>query len=191
MLLSSCLGSATGQTGRLVPPAAPVEAVSDRYGSTTVVDPYRWMERADADARFFPLLEAQNAYRRALMTPLTRQHDALLARLRLAASGRPRVSAWQRAGGRLFYEEPSDDDRTVVLRVLEPNGKRHTLLDPSMFGALANASIRAYSPSNDGRYVAVGVALGRARRVTLRVVDVKTGAVLPDAIDRCDYVAVN
>ena len=50
------------------PPAAPVRDVTDIYFGQTIVDPYRWMEKADPE--FVAWLGHQNAYSRAVLATI-------------------------------------------------------------------------------------------------------------------------
>jgi prolyl oligopeptidase len=184
LLLTSAPRSAGAASG---PPPVPVEPVTDNYFGTSVVDPYRWMESGSADPRFLPLLKAQNAYTASLLAPLAAQHDALAARLLTLSEGAARVSDWQQAGGRLFFEELGPSQAVSVLRAREADGTTRTLFDPATFAdAASHAAISYFQPSFDGSHVAVGIALGGSEATTIRVLDVKTGKLLPDAISRAD-----
>jgi prolyl oligopeptidase len=168
-------------------PAVPVEPVTDNYFGTPVVDPYRWMEKGAADPRFIPLLKAQDAYTAQLLAPLSAQRDALEARLLKLSQSGDHVSSWQQAGGKLFFEELGSTQTVPVLRVREASGAIRTIFDPSTFaGASSHAAISYFTPSIDGSLVAIGVALGGSEEATIRVLDVKTGTLLSDAISRGD-----
>jgi len=168
-------------------PAVPVEPVTDTYFGTSVVDPYRWMERGAADPRFLPMLRAQDAYTASLLAPLAAAHDALQTRLLTLSRSVARVSDWQQFGGRLFYEELAPSQAVSVLRVRDTNGSARTIFDPSTFAdAASHAAISYFQPSLDGSRVAIGVALGGSEEATIRVLDVKRGALLPDSISRGD-----
>ena len=170
------------------PPVAPIAPVTDNDFGTSVVDPYRWMEQGTKDPRFVPLLRAQNAYTAALLAPLAAQHNALRNKLLALSTGTARISSWQQAGGKLFYEQLNPDASVAVLNVREKDGSIRTLFDPAKYGnATSHAAIDYFSPSFDGSRVAVGVALGGSENDTIRVIETQTGTVLPDTITRAEY----
>jgi prolyl oligopeptidase len=187
-LLVSSPARIVASTG--VPPATPAEPVTDNYFGTIVVDPYRWMERGASDPRFLPLLKAQNAFMASLLAPLAGPRDALKARLLSASKSVAGPYGWKRAGGRFFYQEVRTTQDVSVLRVREPDGVTRTLFDPSTFASgTSHAAITYQQPSIDGSHVAVGVALGGSEETTTRILDVRTGALLPDAISRTNQGA--
>ena len=169
-------------------PVAPVENVTDTYFGTTVVDPYRWMETGKADPRFLDYLKAQSDYTQSVLAPLLTQRDALRDKLLALSKGVARISAWQQAGGQLFFEELDPTASVPVLRVKDTTGQTRTLLDPAQFAtATTHVAIDYFQPSQDGTYVAVGAAEAGSENDTIHVVETATGKALPDQITRTQY----
>lgn len=170
------------------PPVAPVHDVVDRYWGVDVHDPYRGLEdlRSPATQAW---IKGQADYTDGLLAKLPIR-DELLARIEELDSGRPfRVSGIKRAPGRLFYLKVRAEDNLPRLYVRAASGgEERLLLDPA---AIASAdgghfSISWYAPSADGRRVVYGLAPSGSEEDILHVMDVETGKVLPDAIDRME-----
>jgi prolyl oligopeptidase len=149
---------------------------------TEVRDPYRWLEDGDTEETA-AWTAAQNARTRAVLDALPRRpllHRRLEALLRVGTVGAPAVAA-----DRVFtLEREGDQDQAVLVvrSAIDPDEPPRVLVDPHRLAADHAAAIDWFSPSPDGRLVAYGVSEAGSERGTLRVVDVGTGAVLPDAI---------
>ncbi|HET6275792.1 MAG TPA: prolyl oligopeptidase family serine peptidase [Candidatus Cybelea sp.] len=172
----------------MAPPLAPAEPVTDNYFGTSLVDPYRWMEKSPPDPRFLAYLRAQSAYTTSVLAPLSTPRDALQKKLMALSTGVAHVSDWQKAGNKLFFEELEPAASVSVLRVKEGSNEPITLLDPSRFAAAgSHVAIDYFAPSLDGTYVAVGAAAAGSEDDTIHVVDTASGRVLPEAITRTEY----
>ena len=192
LLIIACIGVLTivaPASAATAPPVAPVEPVTDTYFETTVVDPYRWMEKGPRDPRFLAYLRAQSTYTASVLTPLQSQRDALQAKLLTLSEGVARISDWQKAAGNLFFEELDPAASVSVLRVQTGANAPRTLLDPATFAtANTHVAIDYFAPSLDGAYVAVGAAKAGSEDDTIHVVETATGNdCLPDAIMRTQY----
>ncbi|NPD70183.1 hypothetical protein HN018_27085 (plasmid) [Lichenicola cladoniae] len=93
-----------------------------------------------------------------------------------------------RVGDTLFYERRLTDDGPFVLfsRPL-PNGPETLLLNPVRTSGQAGASIQTYTPSPDGRFVAVALTNHGSEEAVLRVLKVSSQSLLPDVIDRARF----
>jgi prolyl oligopeptidase len=157
--------------------------VVDVVHGVEVADPYRWLEDGDApETRAW--VAAQNARTRALLDALP-QRSGLVDRFAelfgAGAAGAPSIR-----GGRLFSLDRWGDHEQAVLVVRDAYGEApppaRTLLDPHELSGDSTASLDWYAPSLDGRLVAFGTSTGGDERSTLGVLDVATGARLPDSI---------
>ena len=176
-----------------VPPAAPVaqiRPVSDRYGATTLIDNYRWMEAQP------------NPELRAFMTAETAQADAALRRL----SGREKLAQTIAAldfpavvvpsvvqdGDAIFYlhRGPTDDVARLMTRGVA-GGESRLLVDPEMLAdAPMHSEIGAFVPSPDGNFVAYGLANAGPDSSVLRVHDVANNSELAEHIADTRFAAV-
>jgi prolyl oligopeptidase len=97
-------------------------------------------------------------------------------------------------GDRLFTVDRWDDrDRAalVVRSLSDPTpGPGRVLLDPADATGELTTAIDWYQPSPDGSLVAFGTSTGGDERSTLRVLDVASGDLLPDAISRTRAASV-
>lgn len=157
-------------------PTTPREPVVDTYFGTRVVDPYRWME-ARTSPRFVAWLHTQDDHARAALGRIPRRAE-LLARVAAHSAGGEAVRSVRIAGGRQFYlkRRPSDDGFKLFVR--EPTGAERVLIDP------APAAIDYYEPSHDGARLAYAMSTSGSEDSVLRVLDVATGAISDEAIDR-------
>lgn len=191
LLAALALASCHRSPSRPTTPAATAELtprrpVVDRYHGVEVTDDYQWLEDTDAPA-VRSWVAAQNRRTRAAL-------DALPGReaieRQLTAIYNAEVASYSRAvhrGGRLFAMRtrpggqqpflvvmPSADERSAERVVLDPNA-----LDPS-----GQTAIDLFSPSHDGRRVAVALARNGSEVGELHVYDVESGRELGDTIER-------
>jgi len=164
-------------------PDAQPGKVSDTYFGTPVADPYRWMEQPDS-APLAAFLKAQDEATHALFGTLAQPRSQLLERIRQLQRGTASVRFVSRVADRYFFLE-TPIGATAANLVVRPvaGGEKRVLLDPARFGtAGGHPSIDFYSPSNDGRRIAVAVSHGGGEDWVLRFLDVASGQMLPDEI---------
>ncbi len=171
------------------PPVAPVHDVVDKYWGVEVHDPYRSLENLKAP-EVQTWIKAQADYTDGVLNKLPIR-DALLARLEELDSGRAfRISGLERtADGRLFYQKVRAEENLSKLYVRGANGGAERLLiDPSAMVSTdgGHFSISWYVPSPDGHRVVYGIAASGSEQDVLHVMDVETGKVLKDSIDRME-----
>jgi prolyl oligopeptidase len=129
-------------------------------------------------------------YTQTIMAPLGAPRDKLLTRLVELDNAVSKVRSWQRAGREIFYLEIAPGATVPSLMVRGEDAKTRKLLDPTQFDDQgSHAAIDYFAPSYDGKYVLAGVSLGGSENSTLRVVEVGTGRLLPDAITRTQYAS--
>jgi prolyl oligopeptidase len=174
------------------PPVAPVRPVVDTLFDTTIVDPYRWME-TPGDSGFDAWMRAENDYARAILERLPNRAE-IGARLRALYDADVEVSDVQRYGGRYFYlkTEPGQEVELLYTRV-GLSGRERILVDPARLGTdtTTHMAIDYFFPSNDGRYVAVGLSPGGSEESVLHVFESATGRDLGERIDRAQFSTVS
>ncbi len=172
------------------PPVAPVRPVTDTYFGVQVTDPYRYMENLtdpDVEAWF----KGQNEYTRGVLAKIPGR-NALLARIRELDQSTPaKVSDVNLIpGGRIFYRKMLATETVPKLYVRDGlDGKERILLDPAKYQADPGShnAISYYSPSWDGKMVAVGVSPGGSENAIIHILEVDTGKELPETIDRARF----
>jgi prolyl oligopeptidase len=163
-------------------PDAPPSPVVDDYHGTSVADPYRWLEEAEAPATT-RWVDAQNALTRSLLDGPDR--DAIKKRLS-ELYDYPRISVPARKGTRYFYTRNPGLLNQAILYVREGlTGPERVLLDPNTLTTDGTAALTAASVSHDGALLAYGISRSGSDRQEILVRDVGTGQ---DRADRLRWV---
>lgn len=164
-------------------PAAAIRAVSDSVHGIPLEDPYRWMERDDAE--FKGWLQASGGYTRKLLRGIP-GWDALLGRVRELTLASRSVGAVTRAGSGLFFLRSESGAPLARLVVQTPEGGERLLFDPEAAREEGgpHLSIDNFKPSPDGSLVAVNVARGGGEVTRVHVIETATGAIRPDVVER-------
>jgi prolyl oligopeptidase len=165
------------------PPPAPVRPVTDTLHGVAVTDPYRWME--DEGQELTDWLRAQDAYTRAVLARIPGR-DRLLTELRALTTDAAVVSQARRVGDQYVYLKRNAGEQVSKLYIREGSaGVERLLVDPAtMGGGAGRITIGEYAVSPDGRYVAVHAAPGGSEVGSIRIMEVATGEVIPQSIDR-------
>src|SRR6201997_5583722 len=169
------------------PPDTPTHAVTDEYFGTKIVDSYRWLEDLKSP-EVSAWMKAQNDYTRSVLDRIPGR-EKLRARIAQLDDTGVRVSAFQSYGGRWFYlkRAPGQDNQKLYTRD-SAAAAEHLLLDPETLTANSvHYSIGYYTPSPDGKLVAVGIAPGGSENAVLHVLDAATGKELGEHIDRVQF----
>jgi len=170
------------------PPVAPVRPVTDVYHGVKVVDPYRYMERLD-DPEVQAWIKGQAEYAQQYLRAIPGR-DRLYQRIRELDAGAPYqlhvVRRW--ANGDLHYLKRLAGENLDKLYVRDgKTGAERLLVDPERFASGSkHAALNFTSASDDGRYVAYGIAAAGSEQTTLHVIEVASGNDLPDTIDRME-----
>lgn len=155
-----------------------------------VADPYRWLE-ADDDPEVVRWSTEQDRRTREALGALASRpawHERFLA---LAAE--PVSTSASRHGAWLFTLERGPGQEQFVLAVRpagDPGAPYRVLVDPAGLAGDAAVALDWFYPSEDGSLVAYGLSEGGDERSTLHVLEVATGAVLPDRIPHTHASAV-
>lgn len=157
------------------------EPFTETVFGVTIDDPYRWMEKADRRAELEAWVNASSLHTTTELAALPGR-EALYNDMQALSRAADRFYGVQEAGGKLFYQKLSTDQQIPVLMVRE-NGQDRLLLDP-MAGTDGKTprAISSYSPSPDGRYVAIHIGEGGGETGAIRIYDVATGQAGPDAL---------
>lgn len=164
------------------PPVARTVDAADTAFGLTLPDPYRWME-GENNAEFGAWLQAQGRFARGRLDALPR---LAFWRETLGAAGRAgTVNRLQTpSAGKVFFLRLAQG-KEGVLMLRERDGRERLLLDPAtLAGAGGTASITGFSPSPDGRRVAVNIGRGGGEITRIEILEVDSGRMRAgDAID--------
>ena len=162
-----------------MPPPTRKDTVTETFFGTTVDDPYRWLEDADAPA-VKQWIAAQNAWTEKAMDGFKDAKTIARRVGELSLTSTERFNP-EIVGNTLFYmRQTPPQPQAVLVAQPWPRGKARVLVDPN--AAHGSTAITGYWPSPDGKYVAYGTAEGGNEETTIHFVDVATGKVLPDAL---------
>ena len=173
-----------------VTPVARVEPVSETLWGETIVDPYRWMENPK-DADWEPFMKGQAAYTRQVLDGIAGR-TALHTRISKLSGDLPLAQLPQPAAGRLFYELRPKGANQFKLFVRDgAQGAERLLIDPTTLRGEggAHVSLDWWSASPDGRYVVHGLSPAGSENSVLQILEVDTGKLLPERIDRTQYAS--
>jgi prolyl oligopeptidase len=166
-------------------PVAPVRPVTDTYFGTEVVDNYRYLENLK-DPEVAGWMKAQANHTRTTLDSLPGR-AALEERIHALSNTDLRRSGFTRIGNRYFYLQLESGAQQPKLFYRDGlNGEEHQLIDPSQLGkgTSTHYALDFFKPSHDGKLLAYGLSAGGSEESVLHVLNVETGEILPDAIDR-------
>jgi oligopeptidase B len=177
-----------GQTPQ--PPVAPVIAHSETRHGTTVVDSYYWL-RDKSNPEVIKYLEAENAYTEAMTRDLKPFQDVLYAEM-LKHLKQTDLSVPVREGGYYYYTRTEEGKQYPIhcRKKGSLDAKEEVLLDLNALGKGRKfVGLGAFVMSDDQNLLAYTIDFVGYRQFSLQVKDLRTGATLPDTMERVDSVA--
>jgi prolyl oligopeptidase len=173
-------------------PVAPVRPVTETYFGTPVVDNYRYMEKLD-DPEVQNWMKAQATYTRHVLDGLPGR-AALLDRITALSNVGTSRGGFVRRGQRYFYQVSRPGDPVPRLCCRDGlQGEERLLIDPGKLGqgTTTHYALDYFVPSWDGKKLAYGVSAGGSEASVLHVMEVETGKILSEAIDRASDSVVS
>lgn len=154
--------------------------VTDVLHGERIVDPYRWLEASESD-EVREWTSVQNGLTEAYLAEYPGRagiRSRLETLLSIGVLGTPTP-----AGGRYFYQRRDGAQNQPVLWVRDGvNGADRVAVDPNALNSEGTTALDWYYPSEDGRLLAYGLSENGREESVLHVLDVSTGALLPDRI---------
>jgi prolyl oligopeptidase len=198
-LMGSLPLAARAQTAAASPalPVAQARNVPETFFGTVVDDPFRHFEDVK-NPEVAAWMKAHSEHAHRLLKGISGR-AALREQLeRLDASASARVVGVRRvpsAQGELYlYETRSPQDEQFKLAVRQGlQGAERVLFDPATLQRRTGKphAINYFSPSPDGRLVALGVSASGSEEASLRVLEVATGRQLGPEISRAQFGALS
>jgi prolyl oligopeptidase len=170
-------------------PATRREAVTDVLHGQRVEDPYRWLEDASQpDVQAW--MREQDRLARAGLAGLPGR-DALASRFRELY-----YIEWYspplHEGKRWFFvRKHADREKTIVYYRDQADGPDQVLFDPNTMSEDGSITLRGWSPSRSGRYVAYKLSRNNADHATMYVRDLDTGKDLPEVFEGARYASAS
>jgi prolyl oligopeptidase len=175
-------------------PATRTVEQSDSYHGTTIEDPFRWLEDTTSDDTK-QWVEAQNRVTFDYLRQLPAR-DRIQARLKklwnFERYGMPR-----QYGTTYFYTYNNGLQNQNVLYVADSldaapaENNRRELLDPNRLSSDGTVALSGIVPSDDGKYLAYGIASAGSDWNTWRVRDVASGKDLNDQLEWIKFSSVS
>jgi oligopeptidase B len=172
------------------PPVAPlIEHHETRYG-TVVTDNYFWL-RDKSNPQVSDYLNAENAYT-AEVTKSLKPFEESLYKEMLSHVKQTDLSVPVRRSGYYYYSRTEEGKQyPIECRKKDSlNAREEVLLDLNELGRGKKfVALGAFEVSDDQNLLAYTIDYTGYRQFSLHVKDLRTGAVLPDSMDRVDSVA--
>lgn len=165
------------------------DVVDDHFG-VAVADPYRWLEQeAASDTGVADWVAAQNRVTDAYLETLPGRE---VFRERLTELyGADFVSAPFKRGELYFYIRQAGLVNQPSLMVRNGvDGPERVLIDPNTWSDDGATALAEWSPSQDGTLVAYAVQDGGTDWRTINVLDVATGEVMDDKVERARFTSI-
>lgn len=187
VLFSSLLAFRPVQQSTIAaPPTTPRHAVTDDYQGVKVTDDYRWLEDWN-DPAVKQWSAAENQRTRQYLDHLS-SRPLIKERLQqLFAGSSGRYFGLQYRAGMLFAmkaQPPRQQPMLVTLRSADDLAGEKTIVDPNAMSEKGSITIDLFSPSLDGKLVAVSLSEGGSENGTAHVFEAATGKELADRVPR-------
>ena len=172
----------------VTPPKARVEVVEDTLHGKKVADPYRWLEdSSNPDTQQF--MKDELAYTHSLLDrqpQKERIHTRLSELLQIGSVESPAVE-----GVLYFHTRRDGGQNQPVLYVRQGvNGNDRELVNVNSLAADGTVALDWWDVSPKGKYLAYGTSPGGSEISMLHVIDVATGKLLAENIDRCRAASI-
>jgi prolyl oligopeptidase len=164
--------------------------VVDVHFGQEIADPYRWLEHdVRHDEAVAAWVAAQNAVTDTYLRTLPGR-DVFQARL-TALFDHERLAAPYERGGRYFYTRNSGLENQPALYVREgAYGAERLLIDPNTWSEDGATALAEWEPSEDGSLLAYTIQDGGSDWRTIRVLDVVTGQIPEDQVERARFTSI-
>jgi prolyl oligopeptidase len=163
--------------------------VSDNYHGTTIQDPYRWLEDTES-SETAAWVESQNKTTFAYLEtiPLREKLRERLTKLwNYERYGQP-----IKYGSRYFFTHNNGLQNQSVLYTAESiESPRQLLLDPNTLRDDGTVALSGWVPSDDGKYLAYGLAAAGSDWNTWTIRDVATQKDLPEKLEWIKFSSVS
>jgi len=174
-------------------PVAPVRNVPETFFGTTVDDPYRDLEKVD-DPAVQAWMKAHAEHARRTLDAIPGRAALRAAIERYDGASAARVVGVVRLPGEIYFYErrAADEDQLKLYMRRGLNGREILLFDPEPLKKASGKAhaINYFTPSPDGRYVALGVSAGGSEDASLRVIDTATRKQVGGEITRAEFGGV-
>ena len=187
---SSVTAQEGNTSGMLQPPATEKKPKITEVNGDKLVDNYFWL-REKANPAVIAHLEGENAYTAAVMKPTEAFQDKLYNEI-LSHIKQTDVNVPYRQGNYFYYAKTKEGLQYPIFyrKKGSLDAPEELILDQNELAkGLKFMSVGALVPSDDGNLLAYSTDSTGYRQYTLQVKDLRTGALLPEKIERVDSLA--
>ncbi len=167
------------------PSIAPVRPVTDTYFGVKVTDPYRYMENMD-DTVFLKWMQEYAEYSRGMLDDISGREELIDWFHHLDQRKSDKIYGLKIVStGRYFYLKLTPEDEVGKLYYRDGYEEEEQLLyDPAAYndGTGANFVIGNIHPDFKGDRIGISVAPDGSESLTMIIMDVASGKLLPDKI---------
>ena len=175
-------------------PTAPVRNAPEVFFGTTVDDPYRDFENIKAPA-VAAWMKAHSDFAHATLKSINGRADLREKLERYDSAAASRVGEVIRLPGELYFYQrrgaKDDQFKLYMRRGLQGTEKR--VFDPETLKKATGKphAINYYTPSPDGKRVAIGISAAGSEEAVLRVLDTDTGRQIGPLVPRAQFGGVS
>jgi prolyl oligopeptidase len=189
ILLAFAAVAASSGRAQSPPIPTPREPVTNTYHGVAVVDDYQWLEDWSNPA-VRDWTRQQNERTRAYFDKLP-FYDGLKQQIsELIEDSSASYILGGRRGGMIFatrFKPPAQQPVLIRLKSLYPPALRKVVFDPNLWNTNGTTAMDWYTPSTDGRLVAVCLSEKGSENGVLHFFETETGRPLPDIIPGVQY----
>jgi prolyl oligopeptidase len=172
---------ATAKSSRLSYPTAPRADQVDKYHGVAVEDPYRWLEDLGSDETR-AWVEAENKLTASILDEVPAR-EAIRRRL-TTLWNYPRYGVPIKRGGRYFYSKNNGlQNQSVIYWATRLHAEPKVLIDPNALSPDGTIAITNYQISDNGQFMAYGLATAGSDWQEWHVRDVASGKELADKLE--------
>ncbi|WP_373513876.1 prolyl oligopeptidase family serine peptidase [Persicitalea sp.] len=163
-------------------PKTPKRPVTDTYFGKKVVDNYRWLEdmsNPETQAWF----KAQGDYTNAMLAQIPGRDKLIQTFVDYDKLLSVRYGEIKKQGNTYFYRKTLPSENAGKLYAREgKNGSETLLFDPTTYDKTKTYLMTAFTPSDDGKKMAIGLQEGGAELSTVRFMDIATKTFSPESL---------
>ena len=191
-LFASCALALVTAAAAAAQPQYPPTAkrpVTDTYHGVTVTEDYRWLED-DASPEVKRWIAEQNSVTRGVIDAVPQRADIGARVAELLRTAPVRRYDFQYRGGKLFALKIQPPKNQPILVLLPSSGDvaaERVVLDPNAIDPSGRTTIDFFTPSFDGKRVAVSLSKNGSEDGTAYVYDIASGQRLGDEISGVTY----
>ena len=174
---------------KTTPPVAEKKPIVNEYQGTKVEDDYQWLEK-ETDPAVKSWSDAENKQTRAYLDSLASRNEIVEQLKTWYAKTSPSYSSLVARPGVLFamkFQPPKQQPMLVRLASANDLKSEKVLVDPNQIDSKGTTAIDWFSPSLDGKKLAVSLSTGGSEDGTLHFYDATTGKELGDTIAHVQY----